>query len=145
MKAKALTAFLAIGVMALILSACGGEQEVDVKKLMAQPKAFVGSDTCKMCHLEHFDSWMMTLHSRMTQDPQKNKDVIIADLDEKKIREDLAKIAQTEGPGRPNLHPKSRRDQIHHRQPVEATLHRGKERHALYSADQVLSRIRTAG
>jgi len=92
MKAKALTAVLAIGVMALVLSACGGEQAVDVKKLMAQPKAFVGSDTCKMCHLEHFDSWMMTLHSRMTQDAQKNRDVIIADIDEKRIREDLAKL-----------------------------------------------------
>jgi len=92
MKAKALTAVLAIGVMVLVLSACGGEQAVDVKKLMAQPKAFVGSDTCKMCHLEHFDSWMMTLHSRMTQDAQKNRDVIIADIDEKRIREDLAKL-----------------------------------------------------
>ena len=51
-----------------------------------------------MCHLEHFDSWMMTLHSRMTQDPQKNKDVIIVDLDEKRIREDLAKIAKLKVP-----------------------------------------------
>ena len=92
MKAKALTTVLAIGVMALVLSACGGEQAVDVKKLMAQQKAYVGSDTCKMCHLEHFDSWMMTLHSRMTQDAQKNRDVIIADIDEKRIREDLAKL-----------------------------------------------------
>ena len=92
MKARALTAVLATGVMALVLAACGGEQAVDVKKLMAQPKAYVGSETCKMCHLEHFDSWMMTLHSRMTQDPQKNRDVIIADFDEKRIREDLAKL-----------------------------------------------------
>ncbi len=51
-----------------------------------------GSDTCKMCHLEHYDSWKMTLHSRMTQDAQKNRDVIIADFDEKMIREDLAKL-----------------------------------------------------
>jgi Cytochrome c554 and c-prime len=92
MKAKALTAVLAIGVMALVLAACGGEQSVDVKQLMAQPKTYVGSDTCKMCHLEHYDSWKMTLHSRMTQDAQKNRDVIIADFDEKKIREDLAKL-----------------------------------------------------
>jgi hypothetical protein len=92
MKAKALAMILAIGVIALILSACGGEQAVDVKQLMAQPKTYVGSDTCKMCHLEHYDSWKMTLHSRMTQDPQKNRDVIIADFDEKKIRADLAKL-----------------------------------------------------
>ena len=71
MKARALIAVLATGVMALVLSACGVEQAVDVKQLMAQPKAYVGSETCKMCHLEHFDSSMMTLHSRMTQDAQK--------------------------------------------------------------------------
>jgi hypothetical protein len=41
MNAKALTAVLAIGVMALVLSACGGEQAVDVKKLMAQQKTYV--------------------------------------------------------------------------------------------------------
>ena len=93
MKARALIAVLATGVMALVLSACGVEQAVDVKQLMAQPKAYVGSETCKMCHLEHFDSWMMTLHSRMTQDAQKNRDAIIADFDEKRIREDLAKLS----------------------------------------------------
>jgi predicted CXXCH cytochrome family protein len=45
-----------------------------------------------MCHLEHYDSWKMTLHSRMTQDVQRNRDAIVADFDEKKIREDLAQI-----------------------------------------------------
>ncbi len=91
MKGKASAAIM-LGLFALAVIGCGGEQAVDVKKLMAQSKAYVGSDTCKMCHLEHFDSWMMTLHSRMTQDPQKNRDVIIADFDEKRIREDLAKL-----------------------------------------------------
>jgi hypothetical protein len=91
MKGKASAAIM-LGLFALLVFGCGGEQAVDVKKLMAQPKAYVGSDTCKMCHLEHFDSWMMTLHSRMTQDPQKNRDVIIAGFDEKRIREDLAKL-----------------------------------------------------
>jgi len=98
MKAKALTAVLAIGVMVLVLSACGGEQAVDVKKLMAQQKAYVGSDTCKMCHLEHFDSWMTTLHSRMTQDVQKNKDAMIVEWDEKRIREDLTKLSNLKVP-----------------------------------------------
>ena len=51
-----------------------------------------------MCHLEHYDSWKMTLHSRMTQDAQKNRDVIIADFDEKRIREDLAKIPNLKVP-----------------------------------------------
>ncbi len=57
--------------------ACGAEQPIDVAAVTAQPKAFVGSDTCKMCHLEHYDSWKMTMHSRMLQDAKKNEDVII--------------------------------------------------------------------
>jgi hypothetical protein len=91
MKGKTSAAIM-LGLFALLVFGCGGEQSVDVKQLMAQPKTYAGSDTCKMCHLEHYDSWKMTLHSRMTQDAQKNRDVIIADFDEKKIREDLAKI-----------------------------------------------------
>ena len=98
MRGRILAAAISMVFLALVLMACGGEQAVDVKKLMAQPKAFVGSDTCKMCHLEHYDSWKMTLHSRMTQDVQKNKDVIIAEFDEKRIREDLAKIPNLKVP-----------------------------------------------
>jgi hypothetical protein len=74
-----------------MLSGCSTEQGINLAVLKEKPKAHVGSSTCKMCHLEHFDSWMMTLHSRMTQDVQKNRDVIIAEFDEKRIREDLAK------------------------------------------------------
>ena len=62
------------------------------KALKSQPKTYVGSETCKMCHLEHYDSWKMTLHSRMMQDAKKNQDAIIVPIDEKKIRDDLAKI-----------------------------------------------------
>lgn len=92
MKGKQIVKLFVLGIMALALAACGAEAPVDVKAVMAQPKTFVGSETCKMCHLEHYDSWKMTLHSRMTQDVQKNRDVIITDFDEKKIREDLATI-----------------------------------------------------
>lgn len=53
-----------------------------------------GSETCKKCHLEHYDSWKMTMHSRMTQDAQKNRDVIIVPFDEKRIRQDLAKLSK---------------------------------------------------
>ena len=63
MKRKCLV-ILIMSSMALLLTACGSEQVADLKALKAHPKAFVGSETCKMCHLEHFDSWMMTLHSR---------------------------------------------------------------------------------
>jgi len=59
MKGKALTTILLLGLMGFILMACGAEQPIDVAAVTAQPKAFVGSDTCKMCHLEHYDSWKM--------------------------------------------------------------------------------------
>ncbi len=81
--------------VALILTACGGEQVVDMQRVLAQPKGYVTAETCKTCHLEHYDSWKMTLHSRMTQDAQKNRDVIIVPFDEAKIREDLAKLEDT--------------------------------------------------
>jgi hypothetical protein len=92
MKAKALSTILLLGLMSLILLACGGEQPIDIAAVTSQPKAFVGSDTCKMCHLEHYDSWKMTMHSRMLQDAKKNQDAIIVPIDEKRIREDLAKL-----------------------------------------------------
>ncbi|MFC1815622.1 multiheme c-type cytochrome [Thermodesulfobacteriota bacterium] len=95
MKGKFLTITLILSLLGLILTACGGEKPIDVKAIMAKPKTYVGSDTCKMCHLEHYDSWQMTLHSRMAQDAQKNLDAIIAPIDEKHIREDLAKLKGT--------------------------------------------------
>lgn len=91
MKGKGLTMIL-VCIIAVVLAACGVAKLVDVDATMAQPKTFVGSDTCKVCHLEHYDSWKMTMHSRMTQDAQKNQDAIITEISEKKIREDLAKL-----------------------------------------------------
>lgn len=79
--------FLALG-----LTACAAEPELDFKELVSKPKAFVGSNTCKQCHLEHFDSWKMTMHSRMTQDAQKNRSAIVTKIDPQRIRADLAKL-----------------------------------------------------
>lgn len=76
------------------LVGCSAEPPVDIKAVTSSPKAFVGSDTCKMCHLEHYDSWKMTLHSRMTQDAVANRDAIIVEIDEAAIRKDLAKLEE---------------------------------------------------
>jgi hypothetical protein len=92
MKGKCLAIIFILGLIVLILSACGQQPPIDTDKILAQEKNFVGSDTCKMCHLEHYDSWKMTMHSRMTQDAQKNRDAIIVPIDEKRIRADLAKL-----------------------------------------------------
>lgn len=62
-------------------------------KVTSQPKEFVGSETCKTCHLEHYDSWKVTNHSRMAQDVTENEDAFIVSINEKVIREDFQKLA----------------------------------------------------
>ena len=94
MKGRWLAKGFVLCLMAMALAACGGEKPIDVKTVMSQPKAFVGSDTCKQCHLEHYDSWMMTLHSRSTRDAQEDKDAIIIPLNEIEIRKDLKKLGK---------------------------------------------------
>lgn len=73
-----------------LVAACAAEQPVDMKKILSQPQQFVGANTCKLCHLEHYDSWKETMHSRMSQNVDTNKDAIVVSLDAKKIREDLS-------------------------------------------------------
>jgi len=94
MKIKGLARVLTLCTVAVALVACTAEQPIDIKAATSQPKAFVGSDTCKMCHLEHYDSWKMTQHSRMLQDAKANQDAIIVPIEEKRIREDLAKLSK---------------------------------------------------
>lgn len=89
---KALAILMVPAIFALFFWGCGSEQIVDIAAVTAQPQKFVGSDTCKMCHLEHYDSWKMTLHSRMLQDAKANEDAIIVPIDETVIRTDLAKL-----------------------------------------------------
>jgi hypothetical protein len=77
------------------LAGCGrGEPEFDVKEMLAKPKTYVGSKQCRSCHLEHYDSWKTTLHSRSIQDVTVNLDAIVADIDPKAIRADLKKMEQ---------------------------------------------------
>lgn len=92
MNSKVLARMVVLCLTVIAMAACGGEKIVDVKETLAKPKAFVGADVCKKCHLEHYDSWKMTLHSRTLQDVQENKDAIIVELDAKKIRESLSKL-----------------------------------------------------
>ena len=91
MNSKGFVRVLALYIMAVALGGCGREQPIDIEELTSQPKTFVGSDTCKMCHLEHYDSWKMTLHSRGLQDALENRDAILVDLNEQTIRQSLAK------------------------------------------------------
>ena len=90
MKRKGLATMALACLAALGLAACGQEQAVDVDEVMSKPQTYVGSDTCKMCHLEHYDSWKMTLHSRTLQDAENNLDAVVVDLDAERIRQSLA-------------------------------------------------------
>jgi predicted CXXCH cytochrome family protein len=85
-----LTTLILLSILAL--AACGGDRPVDIKAIKGTPQTYVGSETCKTCHLEHHDSWKMTLHSRMMQDARQNIDAIVAELNPEVIRADLAEI-----------------------------------------------------
>jgi len=61
-------------------------------KRLSQPKTYVGSEVCKTCHLEHYDAWKRTLHSKMLQDVSKNEDVLVVELDQEVMKEDFKKI-----------------------------------------------------
>jgi len=76
------------------LVGCGSD-EIPVKDLLAQPKTYVGSENCKVCHLEHYDSWKTTLHSRTLQNVTVNQDALITDINPDVIRADLKQNEQT--------------------------------------------------
>jgi hypothetical protein len=79
-----------IVLLAAGLAGCGSD-EVKVEKMLAVPKTYIGSEQCKVCHLEHYDSWKMTLHSRTLQDVSGNQDALITGIDPEVIRADLKK------------------------------------------------------
>ena len=67
-------------------------QQMDAKKALAEPNTYVGSEICRTCHLEHYDAWQRTLHSKMLQDVSENEDVIVVDLDNEVMKADFQKI-----------------------------------------------------
>lgn len=80
----------AVAGVILIVASAVNAQELDAKKLLAEPKGYVGSDVCRTCHLEHYDAWKRTLHSKMLQDVNVNADVFVTDIIESEVRADLA-------------------------------------------------------
>jgi predicted CXXCH cytochrome family protein len=75
--------------LAVVMIACNNSDNAKVEKVVAGPKTFTGSEECKVCHLEHYDSWKMTLHSRTLQDVTINRDAVITAIDPEVIRADL--------------------------------------------------------
>jgi hypothetical protein len=81
--------------LTISLAGCGptpGEIKLDIEEILSQPKTYVGSENCQICHLEHYDSWKTTLHSRTIQDVTQNLDALIAEIDPESIRADLKKL-----------------------------------------------------
>ena len=75
------------------LIGCGSENaRIDIQDILSKSKTYVGSGECKFCHLEHYDSWRNTLHSRTIMDVTQNRDALIAEIDQEVIREDLKKL-----------------------------------------------------
>jgi hypothetical protein len=84
----ALTTLLAGG-----LVGCGpGGPEIDIQEILSRPKTYVSSEECRFCHLEHYDSWRTTLHSRTIQDVTENLDALITEINPEVIRADLNKL-----------------------------------------------------
>jgi hypothetical protein len=86
--------FALVLLLAGALASCGpgsGEYKVDIEEILSKPKTYVGSQECQICHLEHYDSWKTTLHSRTIQDVTQNQDALIAEIDPEVILADLKK------------------------------------------------------
>jgi hypothetical protein len=79
--------------LAAALAGCGpDETQINMQEILSKAKTYVGSDECKFCHLEHYDSWTTTLHSRTLQDVTHNRDALIAEINPEVIRADLKKF-----------------------------------------------------
>jgi len=86
--------FALILLLVVGLANCGpgsGEVKVDIEEILSKAKTYVGSEQCQFCHLEHYDSWKTTLHSRTIQDVTQNQDALIAEIDPEVILADLKK------------------------------------------------------
>jgi hypothetical protein len=92
MKTRRWIGLSLIGLLAVWLPGCGpDENQAKIQEILSKPKTYVGSGACKFCHLEHYDSWTTTLHSRTLQDVTKIRDALIVEIDPELIRADLKK------------------------------------------------------
>ena len=99
MNGYGLARFFLVGLGLLALAACG-ERPIDVEALKKEPKRYVGSDTCKLCHLEHYDSWKMTLPADFPS-PEKVRDSINVMKAMMKAAKEKAKAAKPATPRPP--------------------------------------------
>ena len=94
MKTSILTKVILAVLFAAGLASCGRGADTDAEEILSKPKGYVGSNQCKMCHLEHYDSWRGTLHSRTIQDVSQNLDALAATISPEIIKADLKKLEE---------------------------------------------------
>ena len=93
MKARGFAKLILFLLLAIGLAGCASEEtKINIQEMLSKPKSYVGSDECKFCHLEHYDSWKTTLHSRTIMDVTQNRDALIAEIDKEVIRADLKHV-----------------------------------------------------
>ena len=97
MKIRIVVKLFILGLAVIAFVSTGVEQVVavsedDLDEALEKDKFYIGSERCKDCHKMQYYSWRRHLHSRMTQDIKHNKRALIVELDEKRIRKDLAKL-----------------------------------------------------
>ena len=87
---------------ALLIISCQTEQRgVDLAELKSQPQQYVGSEECRSCHLEHYDSWQLTNHGRMAQNAKENRNAFVVSIDREAILADFKKAEEAGKLGMP--------------------------------------------
>ena len=90
-----MVAAIAATLLTATVNSAWAQGEFDPDEALEKPKTYIGSEVCRTCHLEHYDAWRRTLHSKMLQDARANADVFVTEIDEERIRADLTKLSET--------------------------------------------------
>ncbi len=93
MKIRGFVKLILLLLLAIGIAGCASDEtKINSQEVLSRPKTYVGSGECKFCHLEHYDSWKNTLHSRTIMDVTENRDALIAEINSDDIRKDLKAI-----------------------------------------------------
>ena len=54
--------------------------EIAVAEQSAHPAHFVGSESCRLCHLQQFNGWKQTRMANVVRDPKEHPDAVLGDF-----------------------------------------------------------------
>ncbi len=95
---KLITSVVAF-LLTIALVSCTAEEQVQVTtdsyvNVDMTQNAYVGSETCRNCHLSEYKAWRTTAHSRMGSDVSKNPNAYITEYNPEKIRTELLALEE---------------------------------------------------